>query len=805
MPDNRKGLSNNHSLASCARSQSTGGNEACDVGTDIRPTCKPLLSVAHMSVQRVLSQVLILHVRFLAIVVPVVCSAVPTLAWGPLAAVPTQAAVATPLSSAQDGSVTPRHTNRLINEKSPYLLLHADNPVDWYPWGIEAFEKARREHKPVFLSIGYYTCHWCHVMERESYSSPEIAAVLNQYFVAIKVDREERPDIDRLYLAYLETTTNSGGWPLNVFLTPDRKPFLAGIYFPPDKLKALLLKTAETWTKDSEKVADRASRSTQELLKMVNRPLSAKGALQPTVLDKAFQQIAATYDRVNGGFEGAPKFPRPVTLNFLLRTYARTSKREALDMVLSTLRAMAEGGIHDPLGGGFHRYATDTQWRVPHFEKMLPDQAQLAVTYTDAYQITHDPFFSAVARDILDFSLRELQVSRGGFASAVDADSAPVAGTQEIQEGAFYTWTADEIQSVLGPQDAVMFDYRYGVKENGNLPPQESGLAGKNVLYEMHTAEDTAKHFGMSTSQTAERLAKSLRALEAQRSLRPRPLPDDKIVTAWNGIMVAALAHASQVFDEPRYLATAESTAQLLRSHLYDPQSRRLWRSYSGGSATIDGFLDDYAGLIDGLLELYQADFNIEWLQWAVALEEKQDELFWDSQQGGYFDATSEDPSLLARTRESYDGAWPSPNSTAAMNLLRLAQITDRDDWRDKAGRTVAAFGALLASNAEAVPAMASALDFDLAHKRQVLIAGVPGAADTCDLLRLVNERFLPNKILLLADDSSGQQQLARWLPFVGDVHRIQGRATAYICDNYACKLPTADLNVAARILDAKP
>jgi uncharacterized protein YyaL (SSP411 family) len=759
-----------------------------------------------MSFQRVLAQiVLFLHVRILTLVAAVVFSPALTLAWGPLLPIPMQVSRATPLSSTQGASATSRNTNRLITEKSPYLLLHAHNPVDWYPWGSEAFEKARREHKPVFLSIGYFTCHWCHVMERESYSNPEMAVVLNQYFVAIKVDREERPDIDRLYLAYVETTTNSGGWPLNVFLTPDRKPFLGGIYFPPDKLKALLLKTAETWAKDSERLTDRASRSARELVEMVSKPLSAKGVLQPAVLDKALQQIGATYDHVNGGFEEAPKFPRPVTLDFLLRAYARTGKREVLDMVLATLRAMAYGGIHDQLGGGFHRYATDKQWRIPHFEKMLSDQAQLAVTYTDAYQITHDTFFAAVAHDILDFSLRELQVPRGGFASALDADSALVAGTQEIREGAFYTWTADEIQSVLGPQDAALFDYRYGVKEDGNLPPQEGGPATKNVLYEMHTAEDTAKHFGMSTSQTLERLAKSLRALEARRSLRPRPLSDDKIVTAWNGIMVAALAHASQVFDEPRYLAAAESTAQFLRSHLYDPQSKRLWRSYSAGSATVDGFLDDYTGLIDGLLEIYEADFNIEWLQWAVALEEKQDELFWNSQQGGYYDAASGDSSLLARTRETYDGAEPSPNSTAAMNLLRLAQITDRDDWRDKARRTLASFGALLASNAEAVPAMASALDFDLAHKRQVLIAGTPGAGDTRDLLRVVNERFLPNKILLLADDSSGQQQLARWLPFVGDVHRIQGRATAYICDNYACKLPTADPNVAARLLDSKP
>jgi len=756
-----------------------------------------------MSFERVPAPLVSLQRARVLALLALVFSALPTPAWAPLAPGPMQVPGATTLSSTQDAAPTTPHTNRLIAEKSPYLLLHAHNPVDWYPWGNEAFERARREHKPVFLSIGYYTCHWCHVMERESYSNAEIAAVLSQYFVVIKVDREERPDIARLYLAYVEATTNSGGFPLNVFLTPDRKPFLGGIYFPPDKLKALLLKTADTWEKDSGKLTDRASRSAQELVEMVSRAPSRKSSLQPAILDRAFEQVGATYDRTNGGFGGAPKFPRPVTLDFLLRAYARTGKREALDMVLATLRAMAHGGIHDQLGGGFHRYATDAQWRAPHFEKMLSDQAQLAVTCTDAYQITHDPFFAAVARDILDFSLRELQVSGGGFASALDADSVLAAGTQETREGAFYTWTADEIQSILGQQNAAIFDYRYGVKADGNLPSQESEPARKNVLYEMHTAEDTAKHFGMNDSQASAQLAASTRALVEARSRRPRPLSDDKVVTAWNGMMVAALAHASQVFDEPRYLAAAESTAQFLRSHLYDPQSKRLWRSYRERSATVDGFLDDYTGLIDGLLELYAADFDIGWLQWAVALEEKQDELFWDSQPGGYFDAASGDSSLLARTREAYDGAEPSPNSRAAMNLLHLAQITDRDDWREKARRTLASFGALLASNAEAIPAMASALDFDLAHKRQVLIAGVPGAADTRALLRLVNERFLPNKILLLADDSSGQQQLARWLPFVADVRRIQGKATAYICDNYACKLPTADPDVAARLLDS--
>jgi uncharacterized protein YyaL (SSP411 family) len=709
------------------------------------------------------------------------------------------------IPSPQDPHAIAQHTNRLITEKSPYLLLHANNPVDWYPWGTEAFEKARREHKPVFLSIGYYTCHWCHAMERESYSNPDIAVVLNQYFVAIKVDREERPDIDRLYLAYVETTTNQGGWPLNVFLTPEQKPFLGGIYFPSDKLKTLLLKTAAAWAKDNEKLEDRASRSARELAEMVSRAPSGKGSLPPAVLDKGLEQISTSYDRTNCGFGGAPKFPRTVTLDFLLRAYARTGKREALDMVLATLRAMAHGGIHDQLGGGFHRYATDAQWRLPHFEKMLSDQAQLAVTYADAYQITHDPFYATVGRDILDFSLRELSVPGGGFASALDADSAVVLGGPETREGAFYTWTADEIESILGAQHAAIFDYRYGVKADGNTSLEGNEQSRTNVLFEMHTVDDTAKHFGTSIRQASERLDMSIKALQLMRSRRPRPPSDDKIITAWNGLLIGALAHASRVFDDSRYLAAAQLTARFLCSHLFDPQSKRLWRSYRAGVGYVDGFLDDYGGLINGLLELYEADFDIEWLQWAITLQQTQDELFWDPQKGGYFDVGSGDLSLLARTREAYDGAVPSPNSTAAMNLFHLAQITDRADWRDRAQKTVATFSGLLASDAEAVPAMASALDFDLAHKRQVLIAGEPGAADTRALLRLVNERFLPNKILLLADDGPGQQQLARWLPFIADIRRIQGKATAYICDNYACKLPTADPDVAAQLLDSMP
>jgi len=721
-------------------------------------------------------------------------------------------------ASGQEGTTTPdapqsktatrgeyRYTNRLIRAKSPYLLLHAHNPVDWYPWGDEAFEKARRENKPVFLSIGYFTCHWCHVMEKESYSDPGVAAILNQYFVSIKVDREERPDIDRLYIAYVEATTGGAGWPLNVMLTPDRNPFFGGTYFPPDQLKSLLQQVADAWSKRHDSVTQTAGRAAQQLIEIVSKQPPAAGELQPGILDQTFKQIASSYDASNGGFGGAPKFPRPVALCFLVRYYARSGRREALDMTLNTLRAMERGGIHDQLGGGFHRYSTGANWLVPHFEKMLYDQAQLALVYAEAYQITHDRFYADTTRNILDFVLREMQQPRGGFASAEDADSLIAAGSPETGEGMFYVWTVAEIEGVLGQQHAAVFEYAYGVESGGNVPALQDArgeLKGKNVLYESHSTEETAKKFGLTVEQAAGKLTAGRKALSEARSRRPHPPVDDKVVTAWNGLLISALARASQAFDEPRYLESAQTTAKFLEAHLYDAKTRKLWRSYRAGGSSVDGFLDDYTDLISGLLELYQAGFDVHWLQWAVSLQEKQDQLFADAKEGGYFDGAGSDPSVLSRTRESYDGAEPSPNSTAAMNLLRLAQFTDRAEWRDKAQQTLSAFGAHLQSTPEAVPALASALDFRLSQKKQVLIAGDPASQDTRELLRQVHARFLPNKILLLADGGAGQQQLARWLPFVAGTHRTQGRATAYVCENYVCKLPTADPETMGRLLD---
>jgi hypothetical protein len=566
-----------------------------------------------------------------------------------------------------------------------------------------------------------------------------------------------------------------------------------------------LQQVANAWTRQPDSITQTAGRAAQQLVEIVSQQPFSTGDLKPAILDKAYERIASTYDATNGGFGGAPKFPRPVTLCFLLRYYVRTGKREALGMTLNTLRAMERGGIHDQLGGGFHRYSTGTNWLVPHFEKMLYDQAQLAVAYAEAYQITHDGFYADTARDILDFVQREMEQHRGGFASAEDADSQVAIGKPETSEGAFYVWSAKQIESAVGTPDDEVFRYAYGVESRGNVPTHQDvrgELKGKNVLYEAHSTEETAKKFRLSVEQTAEKLTAGRKALFAARTHRPHPPLDDKIITAWNGMMISALARASQSLNEPRYLEHAQATAEFLEANLYDSKTGKLWRSYRASSASVDGFLDDYTDLIAGLLDLYQAGFDVRWLSWAVSLQEKQDHLFWDDKDGGYFDVGTSDSSLLSRTREGYDGVEPAPNSTAAMNLLRLAQFTDRGESRDKAQKTISAFAARLQSDPEAVPALASAFDFHLAPKKQILIAGDPKSRDTRKLLRQVNSRFLPNKILLLADGGAGQQQLARWLPFVAGAHRMKDRATAYVCENYICKLPTSDPDVMASLLD---
>ncbi len=477
------------------------------------------------------------------------------------------------------------YTNRLIHENSPYLLLHAHNPVDWYPWGPEAFEKARREGKPIFLSVGYYTCHWCHVMERESFSDPGIAEIMNRSFVSIKVDREERPDVDRIYMSFVQATTGSGGWPMSVFLTPELKPFLGGTYFPKDDnygrpgFRTVLTRVADAWQKERDKILRSAAQATQALQQYVNADIGETNNLQKAVLDKTYQEIKASYDSTHGGFGAAPKFPRPVVFNFLLRYYARSGQKDALEMTLKTLREMAHGGIHDHIGGGFHRYSTDAVWHVPHFEKMLYDQAQLAVSYTEAYQITHDPFFADTARDILGFVLRDMRAPEGGFYSALDADSLIEPGKPEQGEGAFYVWDAKQIEQELGRSAAEIFDFYYGVEPNGNVPPEkdfQGEFKNKNILYERSTVAETAKHFSKPEHEIQTQLEEARKKLFAVRGRRPRAPLDDKILTAWNGLMISAFARAGQVLDDAKYVNVAQTAAQFVQSKLYNTKTGKL-------------------------------------------------------------------------------------------------------------------------------------------------------------------------------------------------------------------------------------
>jgi uncharacterized protein YyaL (SSP411 family) len=706
---------------------------------------------------------------------------------------------------------TLKYTNHLVHEKSPYLLLHAHNPVDWYPWGEEAFAKSRRENKPIFLSVGYYTCHWCHVMERESYSNPHIAAIVNRDFIAIKVDREERPDVDGVYIRFLEATTGGAGWPMNIFLTPDLRPFFGGTYFPPaDRgsfpgLPSVLTNIAAAWQKDHDTILLTANSLTRQLGAYSSGKVAT---VEPSSLETAYNEMRGDYDATNGGFGRAPKFPRPVALEYLMRYSLRTQNKDALDMTLHTLDAMQNGGMHDQLGGGFHRYATDSAWRIPHFEKMLYDQSQLALAYLHAFQITHNHAYAATTRDTLDFVLREMRSPGGGFYSALDADSPWPGNSQQSGEGAYYVWSAAQVKELLGSANAPAFQYRYGVRPDGNVPEQqdiEGKMRGMNVLYQQHSLAATASYFKTLEAAMGQQLDRNRKQLLVSRTQRPRPPVDSKVITAWNGMIISALARSSRVLHEPRYLEAAQHDALMIKTYLYSSGTGRLKRRYSLGTAEVDGFLSDYANMIQGLLDLYEASFDLRWLNWALRLQRTQDSLFWDSKQGGYFTASASDEHLLWKDRDAYDGAEPSANSVAAMNLLRIWQMTEDDTVRRRAVKTISVFGGQLNGTPESMPAMMSAYDALNSVQRQIVIAGAPQSADTRQMLDLVWQRYVPNSILMLADQGAGQKELARRLSFIATMRPKNGKATAYICQNYVCNLPTDDPEVVARLLDNAP
>ncbi len=705
-------------------------------------------------------------------------------------------------------SSTHGRPNRLIHEKSPYLLQHAYNPVDWYPWGEEAFQAAREAGKPIFLSVGYSTCHWCHVMERESFSNPAIAAVMNANFICVKVDREERPDIDQTYMTFVQATTGSGGWPMSVFLTPDLHPFFGASYFPAEArggqpgFKDVLDTVAKEWRENRSKIVEAAADITGKLKAMRDSDVSGAWRLERGFLDQGFQWYENNYDKDAAGFGEAPKFPRPVDFNFLLRYHAATGNAKALEMTLETLRRMAAGGIHDQLGGGFHRYSTDAHWFLPHFEKMLYDQAQLAVAYLEAFQISRDPLFESVARDTLDYVLSHLTDPSGGFYSAEDADSALSADKpEEKAEGAFYVWTSDEITRILG-DDAPLFMARYGVQPLGNVKRDHFGeFKGKNVLYVAAGLESLEKRFKASPAQIARRLEDARARLLRVRRERPHPLLDDKVLTSWNGLMISAFARASQILGDPRYTAAARNGAVFLADSLIEPATHRPKRRWRLGEAAIDGFSDDYFFLIQALLDLYETTLESRWLTLAMDLETGAEQWFWDAKQGGFYN-TKPDEAILLRIKDSYDGAEPAANSVAALDLLRLAQLSDGGKLRAMAEKTIRAFRERLQNAPHAMPQLLAALDFHLDKPWQILIAGKAGSADTQALLAEVHKRYLPNKVLFLADGGEAQQRLAPTLEILKSLKQKDGKATAYVCQDHVCQLPTTEPGELARLLD---
>lgn len=700
-----------------------------------------------------------------------------------------------------------RTPNRLIHEKSPYLLQHAFNPVDWYPWGEDAFEKARTSDKPIFLSIGYSACYWCHVMEREVFENVAIARMLNEFFVNIKVDREERPDVDRVYMAAVQAISGTGGWPLSVFLTPDLHPFFGATYIPPVSQNGrmgfpeLANRIHDLWQTQRERIVESSNELTSFL-----RQRTGSGQTSPAgreVLTIGYEQFLQQYDSVNGGFGGAPKFPRPVVLNFLLRYSARSGEQSALEMTLTTLRKMAEGGMYDHLGGGFHRYAVDALWRVPHFEKMLYDQAQLAIAYLDAYQFTHDAFYSTVVKEVLAYVMRRMVDPLGGFCSAEDAESsADPENPDEKAEGAFYLWTKAEIEKILGEGKSAIVTYYFGVEEAGNTLHDPHGVFdNKNVLYVARSFEETAEKFGRSIDEVRRVIGECKKMLFEAREKRPTPHLDDKIITAWNGLMISAFARAYQVLEDSRYLDAADRAARFVITRLYDASTRRLFRRFRDGEARFEAHLEDYAFLVAGLLDLYEASFDVEWLRRAIDLTEQQVNTFYDEQHGAFWDTSGKDASILVRTREDYDAAEPAGNSIAALNLLRIAQVTGNQRWKDIAERTLAFFGDRLKQVPHALPQMLVAVDYHLTKPRHIIIAGKKDSDDTRQLLREVWSRFLPNKVLVLADGGEGQRFLASLNTFYESTVMREGKATAYVCEDYTCTLPVNESGALAEQL----
>ena len=678
---------------------------------------------------------------------------------------------------------TGRKPNGLAGETSPYLLQHAMNPVDWHPWGEDALARARVENKPIFLSIGYSACHWCHVMERESFENPAIAALMNELFVNIKVDREERPDLDQIYMSAVMAMTGHGGWPMSVFLTPSLEPFFGGTYFPPVDSRGMagfprvLQSVHRAWLEREPEIRESA-RAMTEQLRVFAEPPQGSGTLDPALLDHAVKTTLRGFDPVHGGFGRAPKFPRPMDVRLLLRGWARTSQPAALNAVRITLDKMARGGIYDHLGGGFARYATDDRWLVPHFEKMLYDNALLASTYLEAFQTTRDPEYARIARETLDYILGRMTDPDGGFLATEDADS-------EGEEGKYYVWSRAEILDALGPEASATFCQVYDVTEAGNWE-------GKNILNLPRPIDEAAAMLGRDQASLQAELASSRARLLALRETRIPPAKDSKILVSWNGLAIAALAEAGRILADERFLDAASRAADFILARMTQPDGR-LWHAFKDGRARFNGCLDDYANLIDGLTRLFESTGAPRWIAAAVALAELMRAEFEDKRSGGFFYTPERHEALITRPKDVYDNATPSGNGMAATALARLGRLTARDDFASAARRALEAVLAVLEREPSAAAQSLIALDFLLAPGREIAVVAGQDPAEFRSVLEAISTPFLPNKVV--APRPADQTATPPAVPLLENRPAIQGRATSYVCEGRSCRTPVFGLD----------
>lgn len=690
---------------------------------------------------------------------------------------------------------SPQHTNELIHATSPYLLQHAHNPVDWREWKPETLALAKTQDKPIFLSIGYSACHWCHVMEHESFSHAEVAKLINEYFIPIKVDREERPDIDELYMAYTVAATGSGGWPMSVWLTPEGVPFHAGTYFPKVQFMGLLQNIHNVWANSREKILEQ-DENIKGFFKQWSATAPAQGVITQEQVDNAATLLSRHFDKKTGGISGGGtnKFPPSLSMELMLRVHARTGDKSLLDAVNVTLDNMARGGIYDHLGGGICRYSTDVDWLVPHFEKMLYDQGLVSGIYLDGYQATGKPLFAATARDILDYVIADLQSPEGGFYSSRDADS-------EGFEGKFYIWTLSEVQQILGEDDAKLFAAYYDVSEKGNWFERfgHAPAGPKNILRIRTPKEEFAREHGLSVSDVEKRLAGWREKMLAVRSKRVPPGLDDKVLTAWNGLMIASLAKGARVLDEPKYADHAARAADFILENMQ--KDGRLLRTWRKGDARLTGYLNDYAFFIEALLNLYEATFDMRWLNESKRLNDVLIEHYWDEQHGGFFFTSDDGENLIARSKSPSDGAIPSGNSIAASNLLRLAVLFDRKDYREKAEGILRAFAERAGQSPYSSERLLCAADLYHDKVKEIAIVGPASAPETKALLETVYDKYLPNKVVVAGD---GEDTENHPLPLLKRKTTVNGLPAAYVCENYACKRPVTTPEVLARLLFGK-